>query len=72
MKCMVCYCLPSLLSYAVCPAFLSLLEAFFELTFLELLVGHLAVAYEYQGQCPHSWKQVKIAGPNQVSKEGAE
>lgn len=56
----------------MCPAFLSPLEAFLKLTFLELLVGQLAIAYEYQGQCPHSWKQEKIAGPNQVNKEGAE
>jgi len=39
---------------------------------LELLVGQLEIAYEYQGQCFHSWKQEKIAGPNQVSKKGAE
>jgi hypothetical protein len=60
------------LSYALCPAFISPLDAFLELTFLELLVGQLPIASEFQEQCSHSWKQKKIAGPNQVSKEGVE
>jgi hypothetical protein len=47
------------MGYVLYPAFLSSLEAFQGLTFLELLVGQLAIAAEFQGQCLHSWKQEK-------------
>lgn len=71
-KYVVCYCFLS-------PSELCIVSTIYVTTgrisgtdFLGIACGAVSNCFEFQGQCHHSWKQEKIAGPNQVCKEGAE